>query len=413
MPTNSLKICDIVQFYSALSGGVRRYIHEKIRYIHEHTPHEHCLVIPSHRNATIRKERQTIYEVKSPKLIGSASYRVLLSKRRILQAADEYRPDLIEVGDPYRAAWIGRTIAKYNRIPIAAFYHSDYPRALDRTLRKYLGKTIEGCISPAIHKYLISLYTRMDATIVSSPRYAETLNQLGINNTHTIALGTNLDVFYPRPSRERILKELDLPSNTRLLLFVGRLAREKNIRSLFEMMHELRNDTVPHHLLLVGDGEWREEVRFKAKEEDNISWLNFCESPERLADLYSAADVFVHAGTCETFGLVSLEAQACGTRVLAVQGGGLEESLRAEPHNIMARDASGKALAQALRQIWELDEGARERLQRRQNIEDQFSWNSTFRQITQLYENLCQRGGIYSPIKARKNEDSGSALYTQ
>jgi len=392
MPAQTLKICDIVQFYSALSGGVRRYIHEKIRYILEHTPHEHCLIIPSHRNATIRKDRQTIYEIKSPKLIGSASYRVLLSKRRILQAADEYSPDILEVGDPYRAAWIGRAIAKYNRIPAVAFYHSDYPRALDRTLRKYLGKTIEGLISPGIEKYLNSLYTRMDATIVSSPRYADTLNELGINNTHTIALGTNLDVFYPRPSRERILKELALPSNSRLLLFVGRLAREKNIRALFDLMRELKNEPQPHHLLLVGDGEWREEVRFKAKEEDNIHWLNFCESPERLADLYSASDVFVHAGTCETFGLVSLEAQACGTRVLAVEGGGLEASLRAETTPVMANAATGPALAEAIRKINTLNEGEPHRQQRRQAMEEHFSWNTTFRQITHLYESLCSQG---------------------
>ncbi|MCB1122640.1 MAG: glycosyltransferase [Verrucomicrobiae bacterium] len=209
METPPIKICDVVQFYSTLSGGVRRYIHEKIAYLLEHTPHSHCLVIPSHRDAVRQEGRTTIHEIKSPRLIGSNSYRMLINRRKIMEAIAAEQPDLIEVGDPYRAAWIGLKAARKQRIPIVAFYHSDYPRALDRTLRKYAGPRIEALISPIIQKYLIKLYNRMSATVVSSQRCYKALDKIGIRNLKQIALGTNLRTFSPRDSRSRIFIVLE------------------------------------------------------------------------------------------------------------------------------------------------------------------------------------------------------------
>ena len=108
-----------------------------------------------------------------------------------------------------------------------------------------------------------------------------------------------------------------------------------------------------------------------------------------MADFYSAADLFVHAGDCETFGLVSLEAQACGTRVLAVRGGCLDEGLQYEEPLIMAKDTSGKALAEAVDAIWKLKETRTNRELRRQKIEQLFSCDVTFSKLTHLYTTLA------------------------
>ena len=390
MRSQPIKVCDIVQFFSPMSGGVRRYVEEKARYLLANTPHEHALVIPSHRDAVTRLERRSIHEIRSPRLIGSASYRILMNRKKILAAVAGERPDIIETGDPYRAAWIGLEAAQRNDIPVVAYYHSDYPRALGRTLRKYAGTHVGSMVAPVIRNYLIRLYNRMSATVVPSQHCFDALEAIGIQRLIRIPLGTNLDVFYPRDSRDRIFCELGLDSGTRLLLYVGRLAREKNIRSLFAMMERLRDTAGIHHLLIVGDGEQRDEVEEKAREVKWLTWLPFTDSRERLADLYSAADLFVHAGNRETFGLVSLEAQACGTRVLAVRGGGLDESLRYERRSVMARDTSGTALAFAVRHIENLDETAADRQGRHLGIARHYSWDSTFERLSALYLSLAR-----------------------
>ena len=267
-------------------------------------------------------------------------------------------------------------------------------------------------VAPVIRNYLIRLYNRMSVTVVPSQHCFDALEAIGIQRLVRTPLGTNLDVFYPRDSRDRIRRELGLEPGTRLLLYVGRLAREKNIRSLFAMMEKLRDDAGMYHLLIVGDGEKRDDVEEKAREVEWLTWLPYTDSRERLADLYSAADLFVHAGNRETFGLVSLEAQACGTRVLAVRGGGLDESLRYEKRPVMAKDASGTALAFAVRHIGDLGETDADRQSRHAGIARHFSWDSTFEQLGALYLSLA-RPEVSGQSASNTNEPRDSALLTR
>ena len=121
-------------------------------------------------------------------------------------------------------------------------------------------------------------------------------------------------------------------------------------------------DRLQHsHLLLIGDGELGEWVRREAEKRPNLTWLPYSESSSRLAEMYSAADLFIHPGKWETFGIVSLEAQACGCRVIGIAGGGLEESLDGESPLILARAATGPAIAEAIIRALDLGETETER----------------------------------------------------
>ena len=80
--------------------------------------------------------------------------------------------------------------------------------------------------------------------------------------------------------------------------------------------------------------------------------------------------MFVHAGAMETFGLVSVEAQACGTRVLGVRGGGLEKTLKGEAPLIMAEEAS----AEAVEQVRAMDEEEAARMERSRRVRERFSF---------------------------------------
>ena len=100
-----MKVCDLTQFYSPLSGGVKRYVHEKIRYIQTTPDDEHVLVIPGARTERVEAERSRIYSIRSPLLSRTSRYRALLNLRAIEEILERERPDLIESGDPYQVAW--------------------------------------------------------------------------------------------------------------------------------------------------------------------------------------------------------------------------------------------------------------------------------------------------------------------
>jgi alpha-1,6-mannosyltransferase len=384
-----MTICDIAQFHSPLGGGVKRYLSDKRRRLEALPNGRHVLVIPSRRHHVTIGPAAAVYEIKSLRLPGSKSYRMLLDRRRILEAVQREQPDLIEVGDPYRTAWIGLTAGRRLAVPVVAFYHSDFPRALDRTIARFSGRLAARALSSPIRRYVRRLYNQMDATIVASTRLADTLQAAGFQRVIHIPLGTDPTTFYPRNSRARVRAEFNLRPETRLLLFVGRLAREKGIKQLVGALDRLDSAAPPCHLALVGDGELADWVHAETIHRSNLTWLPYCDSVERLADLYSAADLFVHAGRWETFGIVSLEAQACGTPVLAVRGGGLEESLSIEQTPLLADDNTSESLARAIaaasnrRDIMPAERAARHRA-----LAERFSIDRTFERIFALYSEL-------------------------
>ena len=92
-----MKICDLTQFYSPLSGGVKRYVHEKIRYIQRSTDDEHVLIIPGPKTEMIEAERSRIYSIRSPLLSRTSRYRALLNLRAIeeIMEREQPRPDRV------------------------------------------------------------------------------------------------------------------------------------------------------------------------------------------------------------------------------------------------------------------------------------------------------------------------------
>jgi alpha-1,6-mannosyltransferase len=155
-------------------------------------------------------------------------------------------------------------------------------------------------------------------------------------------------------------------------------------------MKVLPPDKGSFHLLLVGDGERRNQVAEAAKNRADVTWYPYVAEQNLLAELYSSADLFINPGTRETFGLVSVEAQACGTRVLGIRGGGMDETLEGEQPLVMAEEATAEALAGAIERLVDLEEDEEDRLKRRRRIEEKFSLKSTFDRLLTLYTHLKQ-----------------------
>ncbi len=386
-----MKICDIVQSYSPSSGGVKRYIANKINYYGQHPEHRHVVIIPASNRAVYTRQNTTVYEVRSPIIPGSHDYRLLMSRFRIQEIVAQEQPDAIETDGAYTVAWIALQVARLQGIPVIGYYHSDFPRRLPDKIPPIAPRQFTVLFSRMIHRYLVRLYNRMDATVVATHIYRDLLRDMGIRRIVRIPLGVNVDSFSPTDSRQAVFAELGLSPDTMLLIFVGRLAGMKHIDDLIAMMDQFQPGEGQFHLLLVGDGEERDIVIPAEQEREDITWMPYIKDRERLSELYSAADLFIHAGTMETFGLVSVEAQACGTRVIGVRGGGIDETLYGEAPLIMAGTASPPALADAVRRAHRLAETPADRMKRRRRVLRDFSWDNTFRQLTALYDHLRSR----------------------
>ena len=113
-----------------------------------------------------------------------------------------------------------------------------------------------------------------------------------------------------------------------MLLYVGRLSPEKNIEMLlaaFEALHARHPNT--YHLVIVGDGPLRRVLPATRHRTGALTWRSYIQDNAKLADYYHAADLFIHPGVCETFGLVVLEAQACGLPCVGVRGSFMDANI--------------------------------------------------------------------------------------
>ena len=390
-----MKLCDLTQFYSPVSGGVKRYVSEKIRHIRERTADDaHLLIIPGERDEMIESERARTYTIKSPLISRTSRYRILLRLEAIERILEKERPDLIECGDPYQVAWKAVHSGAALRIPVVGFYHSHFPEAYIRTAQKFCGRTVTEFFHDFSRRYIRSLYNRFERTLVPSPALGDLLAQWGVQNIAHTDLGVDTAVFHPQPAPgEDVRAQLGIPPERTLLIYVGRLAQEKNTHTLFAAFRSLvRAFPGRFHLLIIGDGLQRSELLNLQSSISNpqspITHLSYCADSAHLAAHYRTADLFVHPGVQETFGLVTLEAQACGTPVIGIHGSYMDRIIHSD-QTLWARENSPAALAAAI------EETSREDLKHSgaavsRLVSTQYSWEQIFTRLFDLYREVIR-----------------------
>jgi alpha-1,6-mannosyltransferase len=385
-----LKICDLTQFYSPLSGGVKRYVHEKIAYIDEYCPgDEHVLIVPGRQTETVANGRSRIYTIHSPLLSRTSRYRALLNLRAIEEILERERPDIIESSDPYQIAWKAIASGSALQIPVVGFYHSHFPEAYLRSAAKYFGKTATEIVMDFARRYVRNLYSCFAATLVPSESLARVLRHWNLGNVRVVSLGVNVEIFNPAPDDAAGTRDtLGVAPNQKLLLYVGRLSKDKNTETLFRSF-DLITQRQPgeFHLLVIGDGPQHDRLLEVQKRTRAISWLRYCSDSADLVRYYRAADLFVHPGVQETFGLVTLESQACGTPVVGIRGSYMDRIIFHEQES-WVRENTPEALSDAIaessaKKLSMLGGAAAE-------VAGQFySWPRVFEQLFCIYREVC------------------------
>ncbi len=361
-----MHLVDTTLFYSPTSGGVKRYLTAKHAWLGAHTSWEHSIVVPGPNAEVARGGVSTLPGFSIP---GTFNYRLPLDPRRWNRLLDSLEPDLIEAGDAFHPAWSSWIVARRRGVPLAAFYHSNLPQLI--------GRRIGSMSERVIGRYIRWLYERFDVVFAPSRLMCEFLNDLGVHHTVHQPLGVDAEIFRPERRTSELRTRLGLSHEVRLLAFAGRFAGEKNLPVLLHAFARLGH---PYHLVLIGGDR-------EARPTHNVSMLPYRRDSLELAQWLASADALVHAGTKETFGLVILEAMACGRPVVAARAGAIPEFVD-NSVGVLAEPNSGESMAEAIASLYERDvdavgAAARSRVLR------QFTWNKAFQAQTTVYASLA------------------------
>jgi len=361
-----MHVVDATLFYSPTSGGVKRYLLAKQEWMRTHTNWRHSLVVPGERSVHAPDGVSMIAGRPVP---GAFNYRLPLNPRRWTRLLDALEPTLIEAGDVFHPAWAGWLVAQRRGIPLAGFYHSNLPQLAGR---RFCGWFTE----PVLRRYVRVLYERCDLVFAPSRLMCSYLRSLGITQVVHQPLGVDAQVFNPARRSDALRECLGLAANARVLVYAGRFAEEKNLPILFRAFARLG---APYHLLLIGGAR-------RARPAANVTMLPYRRDSHELAQWIASADALVHAGTKETFGLVILEAMACGRPVVAARAGAFPEFVDASV-GALAEPHSAESMAEAIAALYERDleavgAAARARVLRH------FTWSRAFHLQLAAYASL-------------------------
>jgi alpha-1,6-mannosyltransferase len=328
-----MQLVDTTLFFSATSGGVKRYLTAKHAWLAARSAHRHSILVPGARSCLRPGGISTIAGVR---LAFTFNYRLPLSPRSWTRMLFALEPDLIEVGDVFHPAWCAAHVARARNIPLVGFLHSNLPQVL--------GRRFGAGVERAVRRYLCQVYAQCDLVLAPSRLMCAYLAKLGVARSVYQPLGVDTEVFSPARRLLDLRRVLELPDNARLLVFAGRFSHEKNLPVLREAMAMLGK---PYHLVLIGGAR-------AARPSHNVSVLPYRRDSIELAHWLASADALVHAGSSETFGLVIIEAMACGRPVVGVRAGAVPE-LVDERVGELAEPDSGASMAQAIRRLYERD----------------------------------------------------------
>jgi glycosyltransferase involved in cell wall biosynthesis len=242
----------------------------------------------------------------------------LFPGKGVARKIKDFEPDAIHIATEGPLGLSARAYAVRNRLPFSTAYHTRFPEYVHARTGIPISWT---------YAFLRWFHGPSMAVMAPTIVVKNDLEKFGFTNVVLWSRGVDTEVFQMQESKV-------LNSAHPIFLYVGRVAIEKNINAFLEI-------DLPGSKWVVGDGPAMEKIK---QQYPNVNYLGVLQQPE-LAKVYAAADVFVFPSKTDTFGLVLLEAMACGTPVAAYPVTGPIDVLGDSPAGAMDEDLRTACLA--------------------------------------------------------------------
>jgi glycosyltransferase involved in cell wall biosynthesis len=304
----------------------------------------------------------------------------LASPMRLIRLLRPARPDLIHIATEGCLGLATLVAARWLNRPVATSFHTNFDQ--------YLGHYGLAFFQHLARSYLRWFHNRTAITLVPSRSTRYKLEESGFERVGIWSRGVDGQFFHPRHRDEAFRRELGLWPTDLLLLYVGRLAPEKNLTALLDAYRTLQMHLEPAlrervWLALIGDGPLADKIR--GSRLPRLLLPGF-QTGLPLARWYASADVFAFPSRSETFGNVTLEAMASGLPVVAFDCPEMRERITPGQDGLLATLSEG--LAPSLELLCRKDELRRRLSTTAQQTAARWDWESVFDQLEEHYRRV-------------------------
>jgi glycosyltransferase involved in cell wall biosynthesis len=215
------------------------------------------------------------------------------------------RPDVVHIVTEGPLGWSALQAATKLKLPVTSDFRTNF--------HAYSSHYGIGWLQKPIFAYLRKFHNRTHCTMVPTESLRGELTEMGFHNLRVIARGVDTELFSPIKRSADLRRRWGATDDTPVAVYVGRLAAEKNLRTVIAAYEAMRLRRPATKLVLVGDGPLRREL--EARIPDAV--FAGVQRGEALAEHYASCDIFLFPSVTETFGNVTPEAMASGLAVVA------------------------------------------------------------------------------------------------
>lgn len=233
----------------------------------------------------------------------------LPSVARLSERWSRLRPDIVHVATEGPLGWAAVRAARLLGLPVTSDFRTNFD--------EYSGHYGFGWMSTVVRSYLRHFHNGTDRTLVPTPATRTALLRKGYERLEVIGRGVDCAQFSPARRSATLRASWGATDSTPVLLYVGRLASEKNVPLAFRAYEAVRARVPNAKMVIVGDGPLRGRLQQQSPEAIFVG----PQSGVALAQHYASADIFLFPSMTETFGNVTLEALASALLVVAFRSG--------------------------------------------------------------------------------------------
>ena len=261
----------------------------------------------------------------------------LPAKAALSRLWTRHRPDVVQIATEGPLGWSALAAANKLQLPVASDFHTNF--------HSYSNHYGLGLLRRAIVAYLRKFHNKAAVTLVPTAGIRRELLAHGYENIEIIGRGVDTQLFHPGRRDVALRAQWGVGENETAVLYVGRLAAEKNLALVFRAFDAMHKANPATRLVLVGDGP--ERASWQARRPDAL--FRGTRIGEDLATHYASGDVFLFPSLTETWGNVTIEAMASGLGVVAYDCAAAEEVIRHGENGLKAPPEDEDAfIAQAL-----------------------------------------------------------------
>lgn len=366
-----MRIVQLANFCPRHAGG-RRVAVDHLGAGYRAAGHETVLIVPGPEHRVDAVGGATVVTVRSPRVPAAAGCRVIADIRPVVDVLEGLRPDRIEVSDKSTMVFITAWARRYG-VPSVLLSHERLDAMVSLRIPPWLPR------QPLVDAWNRRLVGWFDTIVVASQFAASEFTRVEADNLALVPFGVDLGTFRPRPDRAARTERWRLA-------YVGRLAPEKRPELAIEVTRLLRAAGTDVGLSILGSGPMEPALRARARGLP-VDFLGFVGDRRVIAGELARADIAIVPCPVESFGLVALEAMACGTPVVVSAPSGAVELLA--PDGGRSAPATSAGMARAIQAVMATPRDRRESAARARA--EEFPWSLAVERMLKVHHDARVR----------------------